>query len=320
VDQKEQQRERLETRRSVLEAIRDEAGFRKMVDLARELGVDQSTLTNIQSGKRSASPELIEKIRKLAPKVGNRIKILSAEPDDGVGPSAEVPPPIEQRLDQDRVQRINALRAVEEDEQANIEAISGYFDALNKGDVFIYMSALETPLEMRPQGTALLGPIASAIQREAVFLYLMPTKEYLQSIEAASMEKYIDIARVFVDFEKNILLKISNEDIHEECRSRLRLLRIQIKENPFFALPDFKWDLFLSKRGKAKASMLVASDGPRIRMPASEFSTRTFLFEIAETIFKANRNLPDSDRVPRDVVSHLIESAESATGGKIDRS
>jgi len=295
--------------------------LRTMADLADKLGVKPPTLTNIKNGKRSAGPELIEKIRELAPKLGDDILILSAKPGGGVEPRAEVRPRIEKWLDQDRDQRIKALRAVEEGEQKNIEVIGGSFDSLDKGDVFIYMSALETPLEMRPQGTALLGPIANAIQREAVFLYLMPTKEYLRSVEDdESMEKYIDIADVFANFEKNVLLKISNKDIHEECRSRLRLLRIQIKADSLFAPPDFKWELFLSKRGKAIASMLVASDGPRIRVPASERSTRTFLFEIAETICKVNRNLPDSDRVPGDVVSHLIESAESATGGNIDRS
>jgi transcriptional regulator with XRE-family HTH domain len=311
VDQKEK-------RARILKAIRDEAGLRTMADLARELGVSASTLSNIQNGKRSAGPEPILKIRKLAPKLGDDVLILSAKPADVVEPIAEVRPLIEQRLDQDRVQRIKALRAVEEDEQANIEAISGHFDAMNKRDVFIYMSALETPLEMRPQGTALHGPIANAIQREAVFLYLMPTKEYLRSVEG--WEKYIDIAEVFADFEENVLSKISNKDIREECHSRLRLLRIEIKPASLFAPPDFKWDLFLSERGKARVSMLVASDGPRIRMPASERSTRTFLFEIAETICKAHRNPPDADRVLGDVISRLIKSAESTTGGNIDRS
>jgi transcriptional regulator with XRE-family HTH domain len=45
------------------------AGLESMAALAKKLGVTQSPLTNIQSATRSASPELIEKIEQLAPKI-----------------------------------------------------------------------------------------------------------------------------------------------------------------------------------------------------------------------------------------------------------
>jgi hypothetical protein len=40
-----------------------------MAALAKELGVTQSTLTNILSAARSASPELIRRIEQLAPRI-----------------------------------------------------------------------------------------------------------------------------------------------------------------------------------------------------------------------------------------------------------
>ncbi len=58
-----------ERRRIYLRAVVRSAGLESMAALAKELDVTQSTLTNIQSATRSASPELIKKIERLAPKI-----------------------------------------------------------------------------------------------------------------------------------------------------------------------------------------------------------------------------------------------------------
>jgi hypothetical protein len=65
-------------RRIYLRAVVRSAGLESMAALAKQLGIKQSTLTNIQSATRSASPELIKKIERLAPRIENG-SILGAQ-------------------------------------------------------------------------------------------------------------------------------------------------------------------------------------------------------------------------------------------------
>jgi transcriptional regulator with XRE-family HTH domain len=314
VDQEEQQREGPETRRSVFKAILDEAGLRRMVDLARELGVNQSTLTNIQSGARSASPELIEKIRKLAPNVVDCERILSARKrTNWVEPEAHRS--IGELLTQDYDQQIQKLKRMQEGLHANIEGICREFDAMNEGDVFIYLSAVTPPLEMdfkrKNLTDKLRAAIANAIQRDAFFLYLTPTTENLKSAGEYGFHE------LFSRFKKTVLSSISNKDTRKDCSRRLLLIQTAF---PLFVLPDFKWELFYSDgfdvSYKARSGALAFSElgdqSAQIGFPISDLSTRSVVIEIEKTICLANPNLPVSDRVPPDIVKRLKESAELA--------
>lgn len=151
-----------------------------------------------------------------------------------------------------------ALQRVVEDDNTNIDNICRNFDALNKGDVFIYVSARTPPIEWeKPKATALHSAIASAIQREAFFLYLMPTTQYLQNIENWNFSDYQAQFAAFKDLiESNI-----SEEKRGQCRSRLLL--IQTDASPYFDLPDFKWELFYSEdlSEQAAADVLVYSGG-----------------------------------------------------------
>jgi hypothetical protein len=195
---------------------------------------------------------------------------------------------------------------------------------LDKDDVFIYLSAVTRPLEMDPDETKLKRSIANAVQRQAFLLYLRPTKAYLQSAG-----NFVDIAAEFASFQTDVLSNISNlKSIQDKYRQRLML--IQIDANPLFALPDFKWELFYSDKidvpYKAAAGALVVSgaglyhSGPHIRIPLSVTATKRVLFELTKTIYLANATLRNFDRIPLDIVTRLKDSAEFATGQKIDSS
>jgi transcriptional regulator with XRE-family HTH domain len=311
VDRLELKKQLKERRHRYFDDIRQAAGLDTMADLATTLGVAPSTLSNIQNANRAPGQDLISKIKKLAPQVNNE-GIFSEEPEAALS--------IGGQLTKDYDQRLEALRKVVEDEDTNIENICRNFDALNKGDVFIYVSALTPPIEMeKPKETALHDAIANAIQREALFLYLMPTTQYLRNAENWN---FLDIPALFTAFKDLVMSNISKEK-QNQCRSRLLL--IQADASPYFLLPDFKWELFYSEdlSRKAAADVLIYSGGqgeavgPKIRIPLSDRSTKWILFEIVKTICLVNPNLPD--RLPDDTIDRLVEGAESATGKKIQR-
>jgi transcriptional regulator with XRE-family HTH domain len=321
VDRDELMKQRGRYFRTILRAAR----LNTMAALAAKLEVSPSTLANIRSAKRSAGPELIEKIKQLAPRVGDA-QILSAEAVDNLAePTPEARLSIAQRLAQDyggQIQKLQELR-VEEDPDTNIEEIRRNFDAMNKDDVFIYVSAITPPLEMDPNEIELKAAIANAIQRQAFFLYLTPTKKYLQEVG-----DFVDISALFANFKREVMSNISDESIQDQCRQRLLL--IQTDANSLFTLPNFKWELFHSNTFdvpyKAAAGALVVAGlapnyiGPKVRIPLPVTATKQVLFEIARTICLANPNLPVSDQVPLDVVTRLKESAELAARKKINPS
>jgi hypothetical protein len=313
-----------ERRRRYFSAVLRAARLKTMAALAKELNVTQSTLTNIQSTNRSAGLELIEKIRRLAPRVDGA-EILSAEALANLAePTSEVRLSIGERLAQAYGERIHELQGVEEDEDTNTEEIRRNFDAMDKDDVFIYLSAVTRPLEMDPNETKLKKSIANAIQRQAFFVYLRPTKAYLQSAG-----DFVDIPTQFSRFRTDVVSNISNtKSIQDKCRQRVIL--IQTDANPLFAVPDFKWELFYSDKidapYKAAARALVVSGrapnhpGPRIRIPLSATTTKRVLFELAKTIYFGNASLEHPDQIPFDIITRLKESAEMATGQKINSS
>jgi transcriptional regulator with XRE-family HTH domain len=313
-----------ERRRSYFGAVLHAARLKSMAALAKKLDVSQSALTNIQNGNRSAGPVLIEKIKRLAPGVegsawlaAEAIEILAEE-------SAGQPLSIGQRIVEDYVGRVARLQGIEEASDVNIDRIRRNFDAMGKGDVFIYLSATARPLEMHPEITVLKKSIANAIQRQAFFLYLRPTQTYLRNVH-----NFDDIPAEFAVFKNEVLSSISNEESGQE-EYRQRLLLIETDRNPLFALPDFKWELFLSDTFdtpyKAAAGALITSgsgltprrEGPKTQVPLSAATTRRMLFEVARTVYIENEGLPFHDRVPVELVTHLKESAELAAGEAID--
>jgi transcriptional regulator with XRE-family HTH domain len=311
-----------ERRRSYFGAVLHAARLKSMAALAKKLDVSQSALTNIQNGNRSAGPVLIEKIKRLAPGVdgsawlaAEAIEILAEE-------SAGQPLSIGQRIAQDFGERVAILQGLEETSDANIDGVRRDFDAMGKDDVFIYLSATERPLEMHREITVLRRSIANAIQRQAFFLYLRPTKTYLRHAH-----NFEDIPAEFAVFKNEVLSNISNEE-SVQAEYRQRLLLIVTDRNPLFALLDFKWELFLSATFdapyEAAAGALVSSgltpleEGPRFRIPLSAATTRRILFEVARTVYLENEGLPSHDRVPGELVTRLKESAELAAGQAID--
>jgi transcriptional regulator with XRE-family HTH domain len=323
VDQVELLKAKLKAkRRDYLREVLRATGLKSMSALAEKLGKTPPTLANIQNAERSASRELVEKIRQLAPQVEGA-EILSAKAMAySVEPSPETRPSIGQWLDQDYAGRMQKLEGSEEDRPANIEDIRRSFDAMDRDDVFVYVSAIEAPLEMDPNELKLKRAIANAIQRCASFLYLTPTKEYLQSVD-----NFVDISAQFARFKGQVLSNITGESVQAQCSQRLLL--IQADASPLFTFPSFKWELFHSNTidvpYKAAAGALIVSGlvpdvkGPKLRVPLGAIETRQVLLEIAKTICRINPNLPPPDRVPDDIVARLKESAELAKGKKIDR-
>jgi transcriptional regulator with XRE-family HTH domain len=316
-----------ESRRRYLRAVIGAAGLKTMAALAKRLRVTQSTLTNIQNGSRSASPDLIAKIRQLAPGVEGAT-ILGAQA------IAQLRQPTEpsriwlgERLAQVQRERVQELQGLDEEQRKNSREVAGNFDAMDNDDVFIYLSAIRRPLEMDPDETELKISIARAMLRHAYFVYIRPTKAYLKAIG-----DFVDIRAEFEAFKTKVL---SNMSAHREPLSTpatsfsKQLLLVQADEHPLFVAPDFNWELFYSERidvpHKAVAGALVATSpgdhfaGPNIRIFLSVTATKRVLFEVAKTLCALNPTLAETERVPDDIIRRLKASAELATGQKIEK-
>jgi transcriptional regulator with XRE-family HTH domain len=307
-----------ERRRTYLRAVMRSAGLESMAALAKELGTAQSTLTNIQSATRSASPELIKKIERLAPKIeGGSIlgaQALSRRAD--VNP--EEPHGIGERLKEAYRERLQELQSSEERTSKNISEVAKSFDSMDSDDVFIFISATRQPFEMDPNETTLKPAILNAIRRKSFFIYLRPTREYLKRLNY-----FVDIELEFENFKATLFSDLSKE---EKDAYASHLVLIQAEHVPLFVVPDFKWDIFYSDRidvpQKARAGTAVAagdpsSSGADIRIPLSVASTKGVLFEVVKAIWQVNSGRRGHRKIPNKVIARLVESAERATRQKI---
>ena len=305
-------------RRTYFRAVCHSAGLATMAALAEKLGVTHSTLTNIQNARRSAGPELIKKIERLAPKIeGGSIlgaQALTREADVNLEGSHG----IGERLKEAYLERLQELQSSEERTSKNIREVAKSFDSMDSDDVFIFISATQQPFEMDPNETILKAAILNAIRRKSFFIYLRPTREYLRRLDY-----FVDIESEFENFKAKLFSGLSKE---EKDASASHLVLIQTEHVPLFVVPDFKWDIFYSDRidvpQKALAGTAVAagdpsSSGAYIRIPLSVASTKGILFEAARAIWNANSGRRGHGKVPNKVIARLVESAEQATKQKI---
>jgi transcriptional regulator with XRE-family HTH domain len=304
-----------ERRRTYLKAVIRPAGVESMAALAKKLGVAHATLTNIQSVARSASPELIKKIERLASKIeGGSILGAEAVPREA-GVNRDGPYSIGERLKEAYLERLQELQSSEERASKNIREVAKSFDSMDSGDVFIFISATQRPFEMDPNETILKTAILNAIRRKSFFIYLRPTIEYLERLDY-----FVDVELEFESFKAKLFSDLSKE---EKDAYDSHLVLIQAEHVPLFVVPDFKWDIFYSDSidvpHKAVAGALVTAGadssggGAHIRTPLSADSTKGVLFEAARAIWKANSGRRGHDRVPNKVIARLVESAEQAT-------
>jgi transcriptional regulator with XRE-family HTH domain len=302
-----------------MRAVAHSAGLESMSALAKVLGVTQSTLTNIQSASRSASPELIKKIEQLAPKIEDG-SILGAQAlSGGAHVYLEQPFNIGERLKQAYRERLQELQSSEERTGKNIREVARNFDSMGGDDVFIFVSAIRQPFEMDPNETILKLAILNAIRRRSFFIYLRPTREYLKRLDY-----FVDIESEFESFRADVFSGLSRE---EKDTYASHLVLIQAEHVPLFVLPDFKWDIFYSDDieapHKALAGALAAagtdpsSSGADIRIPLSVASTKRVLFEVVRAISQVNLGRRGHGKVPNKVIARLVESAEQATKQKI---
>jgi hypothetical protein len=308
-----------ERRKTYLRAVAHSARLESMAALAKELGITQSTLTNIQSAVRSASPELIKKIQRLAPKIGDG-SILGAQAlarETDVDP--EQPLNIGERLEVAYRERLQELQSSEEMTSKNITEVARNFDSMGSDDVFIFISAIRQPFEMDPNETILKAAILNAIRRESFFIYLRPTREYLKRLDY-----FVDIESEFESFKATLFLDLSEE---EKAAYANRLVLVQAEHVPLFVLPDFKWDIIYSDRIKAPQKALIgalvaagtdpSSSGADIRIPLSVPSTKRVLFEVVKAIRQVNSGRRGHGKLPNRIIARLVESTEQATRQKI---
>lgn len=306
-------------RRIYLRAVIRSAGLESMAGLAKELGITQSTLTNIHSARRSAGPELIKKIERLAPKVQDG-SILGAQAlSRAADLNLEEPHSIGERLKEAYRERLQELQSSEERTSKNIGEVAKNFDSMGIDDVFIFISAIRQPFEMNPNETILKAAILNAIRRKSIFIYLRPTREYLKHLDY-----FVDIESEFENFKTTLFSGLSEEENEAYAR---QLFLIQAEHVPLFVLPDFKWDIIYSNRiegpQKARVGALVAagadpsSSGADIRIPLSVASTKRVLFEVVKAIWQVNSGRRGHRKVPNKIIARLVESAEQATKQKI---
>ena len=288
-----------------------------MAALAKELRITQSTLTNILSAARSASPELIGKIEQLAPKVEDG-SILGAEAfSRGSYVDLGRPYHIGEQLKEGYRERLQELQSSEERASKNIREVVRNFESMDSDDVFIFISATQQPFEMNPNETVLKRAILDAIRRKSFFIYLRPTKESLRRLDY-----FVDIESEFANFKETLFSDLSEGERKSYAD---HLVLVQADDVPLYVVPDFKWDIFYSDRieapHKSIASAGVAAgndpntSGAHIRVPLSAESTKRILLEVVRSIQKVNSGR--RGKVPRQIIARLVESAEQATKQKV---
>jgi transcriptional regulator with XRE-family HTH domain len=308
-----------ERRRTYLRAVAHAAGLESMAALAKELGVTQSTLTNILSAARSASPELIRRIEQLAPKLEDG-SILGAQTlPRGSDVDLGQPLNIGEQLKEAYRERLWELQSSEEMTSKNIRDVARNFDSMDSDDVFIFISATQQPFEMNPNETVLKQAILNAIRRKSFFIYVRPTKEYLRRLDC-----FVDIELEFAHFKATLFSSLS---AGERTSYASHLVLIQTDNVSLFVVPDFKWDIFYSDRieapHKSQASAGVTagidpnSSAVQIRVPLSPDSTKRVLFEVAKAVYRAASSHQGQGKIPHRVIERLKESAEQATQQKI---
>lgn len=320
-----------ESRRRYLRAVMSAVGVTNMAALAKRLGITQSTLTNIHNGTRSASSDLIAKIRRLAPGLEGSA-VLGAQAVAQLRHEEPGRLSLGERLAQVRRERVQGLQELDEEQSRNSREVAGNFDAMADDDVFVYVSATRRPLEMEPDEVELKYSIARAIQRQAYFIYIRPATAFLQAVG-----DFADVRAEFDSFKAKVsaIVAAGRDDLSVPApRLDKQLLLVQADEHPLFAIPDFNWELFYSERidalHKAVAGALVATSpgdqlararngGPNIRIFLSNMATRRILFEVAKTLWTLNQSLQERDQVPDRVIRRLKDSAEEAMGEKIER-
>jgi transcriptional regulator with XRE-family HTH domain len=306
--------ELVERRKLYLRAVIRASGLASMAELAKKLEVTPSTLTNIRSANRSASPELIDKIKRLAPAIEDASILGAQAVANSIQTAAREGRHVAERVARTYREQTLKLQGLEE-EAENIKDVADAFRAMDYGDVFVYLSATRRPLEMDPDETALKDAIANAIGRGANFLYLRPTRAFLRHVG-----NFVDIEEEFDVFKRRVLSRLPSNSTKLHWKN---LLLIQADGNPLFVVPDFKWELFYSDKidmpHKSLAGALIAAgNGPNFRVPLSSSSTKRILFEVAKTLHTANTGLADDDRVPDELITRLKESAERATNQTMD--
>jgi transcriptional regulator with XRE-family HTH domain len=308
-----------ERRRIYLKAVAHAAGLESMAALAKELGITQSTLTNILSAARSASPELIKKIERLAPRIETG-SILGAEAlSRGSRVAPEPPFNIGEQLKEAYRERLLELQSSEELASKNIRDVMRNFDSMGSDDVFVFISATQQPFEMNPNETVLKQAILNAIRRKSFFIYLRPTKEHLKRLD-----HFVDIEAEFANFKATLFSSLSER---EKKSYADHLVLIQADNVPLFVVPDFKWDIFFSDRIEAPhksfacagviAGIDPTSGGAHIRVPLSVDSTKQVLFEVAKAVCRVDWGQRGHDMIPHRIIERLKESAEQAAKQKI---
>ena len=301
-----------ERRRTYLRAVARAAGLESMAALAKELDVTQSTLTNILSAARSASPELIKKIQRLAPKIGDG-SILGAQAlARGSDANPEQPLDIGERLKEAYRERLQELQSSEEMTSKNIREVVRNFDSMGSDDVFIFVSATQQPFEMNPNETTLKPAILNAIRRKSFFIYLRPTKERLKRLDY-----FVDVESEFESFKATLFSGLSEAERKSYAG---HLVLIQAENVPLFVVPDFKWDIYYSdlidapRNALASASVVAGTDpnssGAHIRLPLSADSTKRVLFEVVKAICQRSPGRKEHGKIPSKVIARLTESAE----------
>jgi hypothetical protein len=285
-----------------------------MAALAKALGIAQSTLTNIQSASRSASPELIKKIERLAPGIEDG-SILGAQAMSGNNKNdVEQPSNIGERLKGAHRERLQELQSSEEKISKNIREVARNFDSMGSDDVFIFVSAIERPFEMDPNDVALRPAILEAVRRRSFFIYLRPTRQYLKHLNY-----FVDIDLEFENFKSTLFFSLSKE---ERTAYAGHLVLIRSDHVPLFVLPDVKWDIFYSDRIDAPQKALVGAlfaagtdftSGTHIRIPLSVDSSKSVFFEVVKAICQASSGRRGHGKVPKTLITRLKKSAEEAT-------
>ena len=306
-------------RRTYLKAVAHAAGLESMAALAKELGVTQSTLTNILSAARSASPELIRKIEQLAPRI-EQGSILGAQTlSRGSDVDSEPPFNIGEQLKEGYRERLLELLSSEERASKNISEVARNFDSMGSEDVFVFISATQQPFEMNPNETVLKQAILNAIRRKSFFIYMRPTKEYLRRLD-----NFVDVELEFANFKATLFSSFSET---EKKSYAGHLVLIQADNVPLFVVPDFKWDIFFSDRIEAPHKSFACagviagvdpnSSSAHIRVPLSIDSTKRVLFEVAKAVCQVDWGRQGHGKIPHRIIERLKESAELAAKQKI---
>lgn len=217
------QHDRAQARREYFAQLKKKLGVATVGELAKRLDLSASQIYNLCRVDRHASPEFIERLRKLAPTL--EPGILAANEYEGT------PPKLPDVISNKQAMTISAFERTEQELNSDAREL---FSLLGEGDYFVLFTLNEVPVELEPEHRNIAAAMIQALKAGATFIYCVP------DADSASVEWMDHFSRrpdsiIQLDDERmGPLGKFKKRLAEQERELEKRLHCVRLKYSPYF--------------------------------------------------------------------------------------